>query len=111
MWAIIAGMSPVADKPVIVPDREQEHEKTHDPSGPRIRCPLCGWSPRKEDKWFCTCGNEWNTFDTGGVCPACLHQWTETECRACSRWSPTRLGIQADPALNEAIAEVRSRYR
>jgi hypothetical protein len=31
--------------------------------------PLCGWSPRKEDKWFCTCGYEWNTFDTGGVMP------------------------------------------
>jgi hypothetical protein len=49
------------------------------------------WSPRKEDEWFCTCGNEWNTFDTGGVCPACLHQWVETECLSCSRWSPHSL--------------------
>jgi mannose-6-phosphate isomerase-like protein (cupin superfamily) len=56
-----------------------------------IRCPLCGWSPRKEDKWFCTCGNEWNTFDTGGVWPTCLHQWTETRCLSCSRWSPHSL--------------------
>jgi hypothetical protein len=47
---------------------------------PRIRCPLCGWSPPKEDRWSCSCGNEWNTFDTGGVCPACLHQWAETQC-------------------------------
>jgi hypothetical protein len=70
----------------VVVDREEE--KSHDPSGPRIRCPLCGWSPRKEDKWFCTCGNEWNTFDTGGVCPACLHPWTETQCLSCNRWSP-----------------------
>ena len=38
--------------------------------GPRIRCPLCAWSPGKEDRWFCICGHEWNTFDTGGVCPA-----------------------------------------
>jgi hypothetical protein len=22
------------------------------------------------------------------VCPACLHQWTETQCLSCSRWSP-----------------------
>src|SRR5690242_20697663 len=68
-------------------DREPDQEKGPDPSDPRIRCPLCGWSPHKEDKWFCECGNEWNTFDTGGVCPACLHQWGETQCLSCSRWS------------------------
>ena len=50
----------------VVLDRELEEEKNQDFSGSRIRCPLCGWSPRKEDKWFCECGNEWNTFDTGG---------------------------------------------
>jgi hypothetical protein len=69
-------------------DRELKEDKGLDPPGPRIRCPLCGWSPRKEDKWFCECGYEWNTFDTGGVCPACLHQWSETQCLSCSRWSP-----------------------
>src|SRR5262245_9338704 len=74
-------------KSSVVLDREVVEENL-DPSGPRILCPLCGWSPRKEDKWFCTCGNEWNTFDTGGVCPACPHQWSETQCLACSRWSP-----------------------
>ena len=41
-------MTQVSDNPVIVPDLEQEHEKADDSSGPRIRCPLCGWSPRKE---------------------------------------------------------------
>ena len=33
----------------------------------------------KEDRWFCACGHEWNTFDAGGICPACLHHWTETQ--------------------------------
>ena len=35
----------------------------------------------------CTCGNEWNTFDTGRRQP-CLHHWKETQCLSCSRWSP-----------------------
>jgi hypothetical protein len=43
--------------------------------------------PREDDKWLCTCGNEWSAFDTGGVCPACVHQWNETQCQSCSRWS------------------------
>jgi hypothetical protein len=29
-----------------------------------------------------------NTFDTGGICPACPHQWTDTQCLSCSHWSP-----------------------
>jgi hypothetical protein len=82
-------MRPTTDAPTIAPDNDVERDR--DTSGSRIRCPLCGWSPRKEDKWFCICGNEWNTFDTGGVCPACLHQWTETQCLSCSRWSPHSL--------------------
>ena len=48
--------------------RELELDKSHEPSGPHIRCPLCDWSPRKEDRWSCDCGHLWNTFDTGGVC-------------------------------------------
>src|ERR1700746_1019267 len=71
----------------VVLDRELK-DSTDDSSRSRIRCPLCGWSPRKEDKWFCECGHSWNTFDTGGVCPACLHQWTETQSLLCSRLSP-----------------------
>jgi len=85
--SIGAAMSPVTDNPVIIPDRELKEEKPGESEPPCIRCPLCGWSPRKKDKWFCACGNEWNTFDTGGVCPACLHQWSETQCLSCSRWS------------------------
>jgi hypothetical protein len=66
-------MSPVADNPVIVPERELAEEgKPRASEPPRIRCPLCGWSPRKEDLWSCSCGHLWNTFDTGGVCLQCL---------------------------------------
>lgn len=66
-------MSPVTDNPNTIPGRELEEEKRPSESEPpRIICPFCGWPPRKQDKWFCTCGFEWNTFDTP----------------ACSRWSP-----------------------
>lgn len=53
------------------------------PGGPRIRCPKCNWSPRPGDLWSCKCGHQWNTFDTGGVCPNCLYQRTVTQCLAC----------------------------
>src|SRR5437588_7060505 len=71
----------------VVLDREIEEEKKPTSAPPRMRCPLCRWSPGKEEMWSCACGREWNTFDTGGVCPACLHQWTETQCLSCGRWS------------------------
>jgi hypothetical protein len=69
-------------------DIESGESDERGPKGPRIRCPLCGWTPGKDDVWSCVCGHVWNTFDTGGVCPGCLHQWTSTQCLACHRWSP-----------------------
>ena len=53
----------------------------------RIRCPLCEWLPAKEELWSCDCGNNWHTFDTGGVCPSCLQQWVNTQCHRCAGWS------------------------
>ena len=54
----------------------------------RIRCPRCSWEPRRHDLWRCLCLHAWNTFDTGGVCPACGHAWAETQCLRCHEWSP-----------------------
>jgi hypothetical protein len=77
------------DSYTAVIDRNPTVDRSHDPSGPHIRCPLCGWSPGKGGRWRCTsCGHAWNTFDSGGVCPGCLYQWMETQCLACARWSP-----------------------
>ena len=53
-----------------------------------IRCPVCGWTPGNEHLWMCHCGHQWNTFDSGGLCPRCLTQWKFTMCPACQLWSP-----------------------
>ncbi len=71
-------------------DREPEVGDTGSmgPTGPSIRCPLCGWRPKAHDRWVCSCRHIWNTFDTGGVCPACLYQWKVTVCLHCYKLSP-----------------------
>lgn len=56
-------------------------------TGPRIRCPLCDWEPPPDELWACSCGHHWHTFDTGGVCPACIKQWETTQCLQCGAWS------------------------
>ena len=89
---------PVVSDPSI--DIEERDEDQLDPTGPRIRCPLCGWTPSASDRWVCTCGHVWNTFDTGGVCPACLYQWTETCCLQCHKWSPHSDWYAQDCLLN-----------
>jgi predicted Zn-dependent protease len=47
-----------------------------------IACPKCDWHPSPDDRWECTCGHRWHTFDTHGVCPACGTVWTVTRCSA-----------------------------
>jgi hypothetical protein len=69
-------MCAVKDDQCVEVDREPDQDKTR-----------CDWSPRREDKWSCACGHEWNTFETGGVALPCLHQWTTTQRLSCSQWS------------------------
>ena len=64
----------------------EEHRDTGI-TGPRIRCPLCGWQPPADALWSCRCGHLWNTFDTGGVCPKCTFRWMSTQCPSCKGWS------------------------
>ncbi|MGQ0542150.1 MAG: hypothetical protein ACT4O9_09925 [Blastocatellia bacterium] len=65
---------------------------------PGILCPLCEWRPLRSSLWTCWdcdypeyfyngCGTDWNTFETGGHCPTCGHQWIWTSCLRCAGWS------------------------
>ena len=80
------------------PDVDDVLEKDHVGHG-RIRCPQCGWKPRRGERWQCTCGCIWNTFDTRGTCPRCSHQWRDTQCNACGQWSP-----REDPGSHDESA-------
>lgn len=82
--------------PIVVPTIRDLLDEEEDDV--RIRCPLCGWVPRESDVWACAsgegpepffwgCGTVWHTFDTGGVCPGCAHQWEWTSCLRCHGWS------------------------
>lgn len=80
-------------------DLEAIIEKFKDTAGKkRVRCPACGWQPEKSARWHCVdtgapehfspgCGTQWNTFETGGKCPGCSHQWTWTACLKCNAWA------------------------
>lgn len=56
-------------------------------SGAPARCPSCEWVPRRRDRWQCKCQTQWNTFETGGVCPTCREPWKKTQCLQCGEWS------------------------
>ena len=53
-----------------------------------IQCPHCHKPPPDEDRWKCTCGTVWNTFETQGCCPNCGQHWGQTECLVCRKVSP-----------------------
>jgi hypothetical protein len=65
--------------------------------GGRIRCPHCQWEPTRGDLWACVCGHFWHTFDTGGQCPACQKQWSETQCPKCAAWSAHEAWYAEEP--------------
>lgn len=67
------------------PETKKTGKRSH--SG-KICCPKCKWEAPEEPLWMCMCGHEWDTFSTGGVCPACNKKWKDTECISCGKTSP-----------------------
>ena len=55
---------------------------------PQLRCPACGQAAPVGNFWRCTCGQPFDTFATGGVCPRCGTQHHITSCPDCRQPSP-----------------------
>ncbi len=72
----------------------------------KIACPKCTWEPTASDRWACSCGHVWNTFDTGGQCPKCRHVWRETVCLACKRWSKHHDWYHDLPSVDALLEDV-----
>ncbi len=52
-------------------------------------CPSCRTAPPVGAFWACSrCGERFDTFETGAVCPACRTQFSTTSCVDCGRSSP-----------------------
>lgn len=75
---------------------------------PEIRCPQCAWRPKAESRWACvrTCGTEWNTFWTAGVCPGCGKAWHVTQCPSCNKRSPHKNWYRF-PGAEDETADVQ----
>lgn len=67
------------------------------PDGRLIRCPKCLFQAPGGLRWSCKCGHVWNTFETGGKCPACRFQWEETMCPNCGEMSEHRTWYLSEP--------------
>ena len=68
-------------------DEKGQLKEEDSTGGGGVRCPKCRWKPQAHDRWMCHCLHAWNTFDTRGKCPGCGHQWNQTMCLSCFKWS------------------------
>lgn len=85
-----------------------------------IQCSNCEWNPDGEELWKCSCGHNWNTFETEGKCPNCKKQWENTVCPCCNQltphkdWYKTKKEIEeieksGDPILRKKKKSLESR--
>lgn len=52
-------------------------------------CPTCNTAPPLGNYWKCSqCGQPFDTFETGAVCPGCRTQFPATRCLDCGRQHP-----------------------
>ena len=73
-----------------------------------IACPQCDWEPPPSARWTCGCGHDWNTFDTGGQCPACGTVHRDTQCPRCVRWSKHHDWYRDLPPVDGLLDEIET---
>jgi Zn-dependent protease len=63
-------------------------------------CPTCNTAPPVGTYWRCSqCGQSFDTFETGAVCPNCKSQFPATQCLDCGRqhalpaWASSSLAV------------------
>ena len=67
-------------------------------------CPGCGIAPAVGTHWKCPrCGQTFDTFETGAVCPLCKSQFSTTMCLECQQLRPMSEWIAGYYASRGAI--------
>jgi Zn-dependent protease len=61
------------------------------PKHEQYHCPSCKQSPPAVPLWKCACGTQYDTFATGGACPACGRAFPATQCPRCGEAYPFAL--------------------
>jgi Zn-dependent protease len=73
------------------------------PRNPIARCPSCGEHPPMAPLWGCgRCGQQFDTFQTGAMCPRCGAQFETTTCFSCGEATPIGLWYVAPPPPQQA---------
>ncbi|HUJ94313.1 MAG TPA: site-2 protease family protein [Terriglobales bacterium] len=73
-------------------------------------CPKCGTVPPVGELWKCSrCGQPFDTFATGAVCPYCSAQFPITACMECGAPSPiSEWSAAAQNRVGTGVSPVRS---
>ncbi|SPE27133.1 Peptidase M50 [Candidatus Sulfotelmatomonas gaucii] len=69
-------------------------------------CPGCGTAPAVGTHWKCPrCGQTFDTFETGAVCPLCKSQFSTTMCLECQQLRPMSEWIAGYYASRGAVSD------
>jgi len=67
-------------------------------------CPGCGLAPAAGTHWKCPrCGQTFDTFETGAVCPLCKSQFSTTMCMDCQQLHPLNDWVSSYYASRGAV--------